>query len=133
MKFIKYFSITIILIVLGITIDFFINRNVTLYEELEEYSERELQGHAWLVISSPEQALAIEEKHNVNFPVIDYDHKYLLECQGRRIKSLKYKKISKWLWSYDVPMGIEEFEEPLYPHTIFIYIIDKHKIKQKGD
>lgn len=113
--------------------DLFRNRKVKLYEEYEVYSEREVLGLAWLIISSPEQAAALENKQGVVFPSVDFSKYYLLESQGRKIKSLEYKKVSQFSWDYDIPVGIAEFTGETKPHTIYVYKIDKHIIKQDGD
>ena len=65
--------------------DLFRNRKVKLYEEYEVYSEREVLGLAWLVISSPEQAAVLENEQGVVFPSVDFSKCYLLESQGRKI------------------------------------------------
>jgi hypothetical protein len=113
--------------------DLFRSRKVKLYEEYEVYSEREVLGLAWLIISSPEQATALENKQGVVFPSVDFSKYYLLESQGRKINSLKYKKISRFSWDYNIPIGIAEFTGETNPHTIYVYKIGRHKIKQNGD
>ena len=133
MKFFKFFLAGLLLLFAILFFDLFRNRKVKLYEEYEVYSEREVLGLAWLIIDSPEQASAIENKHGVVFPSVDFSKYYLLESQGRKIKSLKYKKISQFSWDYNIPMGIAEFTGETNPHTIYVYKIDKHKIKQNGD
>ena len=57
--------------------DLFRNRKVKLYEEYEVYSEREVLGLAWLIISSPEQAAALENKQGVVFPSVDFSKETL--------------------------------------------------------
>ncbi|MBQ8680809.1 MAG: hypothetical protein IJ530_13825 [Treponema sp.] len=133
MRFLKYFLASLLLVFIILFFDLFRNRNVKIYEEYEVYSERELLGLAWLIISSQEQATAVENKQGVVFPSVDFSKYYLLESQGRRINSLKYKKISRFSWDYNIPVGIAEFTGKISPHTIYVYKIDKHKIKQNGD
>lgn len=122
--------ITIAIVMLS---DLFRFRTVKIIDETEIYSERELSGLAWLVITSEEQAKAIEKKHGIIFPSNDYSENYLLECQGRKMKSLRYNKVSKYEWEYDVPVGIEEFIGEINPHAVYVYRINKVKIKQDGD
>ena len=57
--------------------DLFRNRKVKLYEEYEVYSEREVLGLAWLIISSPEQAAALENEQGVVFPSVDFSKETL--------------------------------------------------------
>ena len=122
-----------LLMFVGAIFDLFRLRQVRLLDESEVYSSRELSGLAWLIITSQEQANAVGNKQGVIFPSIDYSKHYLLESQGRKIKSLKYKKTSRFSWEYNLPMGIAEFENEFNPHTIYVYKIEKCEVKQNGD
>ena len=72
MRFLKYFLASLLLVFIILFFDLFRNRNVKIYEEYEVYSERELLGLAWLIISSQEQATAVENKQGVVFPSVDF-------------------------------------------------------------
>ena len=133
MKCLKYILAIVILLFVAMAFDLVRNKDIRLYEEYEIFSERELLGKAWLVITSQEQAAAVENKHGIVLPSIDFSKYYLLESQGRKIKKLKYRNISRFFWEYDVPTGIEEFMGETNSHVIYVYKIDKHQIKQKED
>lgn len=126
--------IFIIILLLIFTIAFFLlNENsVKFYEEIEISTTRNCQGNFWHIITANNKN-SFEQKYNLKFPENDYSKNYLLLTDGRKVKSLKYKYISKLLWDYDVPKGIEEFDNILYPNTMFVYKIDPILLKQADD
>lgn len=133
MKYFKYLLIILSFSFLTILFVFVRNRNVKLYKEFELYSSEPVSGLAWLVISSPKQASILEEKQGIKFPEIDFNKNFLVESKGRKIRTLKYRLVTKYLWDYNIPMGTAEFYGDVNPNSIYVYIIDKHNIKQKGD
>ena len=101
MKYFKYLFIILSFSVLTILVVFMRNRNVKLYKEFELYSSEPVSGLAWLVISSPKQASILEEKQGIKFPEIDFNKNFLVESQGRKIRTLKYRLVTKYLWDYN--------------------------------
>lgn len=132
MKKLRIFYIFFIILMI-VMIDLFRYRKLSFLEESEIYTSKIVQGKAWLIITNKKQADIVGEKQGISFPYNDYSKYYLLESQGRKIKSLGFRKFSKYLWDYDVPMGIESFDDDFSPNTIYIYKIKKIEIKQNGD
>ena len=111
----------------------FRTRNIDLWDEICIEKITPSYGLSWLIISNEKQAERIASKKQIKLPNNNFSINYLLISDGRKIKSLTYKKISKYQWEYDVPMGIAEFDETLNSHSIYVYKIPKIVLKQDGD
>lgn len=111
----------------------FCEKNVHIWDEKQIEKGLQSYGLSWLIISSEKQAKRIEEVDNIVLPKNDYTKNYLLISDGRKIISLKYKKISKYQWQYDVPMGVEVFDDNLTNYCMYVYKIPKIVLKQNGD
>ena len=111
----------------------FRTRNIDLWDEICIEKTTPSYGLSWLIISNEKQAERIASKKQIKLPNNNFSINYLLISDGRKIKSLTYKKISKYQWEYDVPMGIAGFDETLNSHSIYVYKIPKIVLKQDGD
>ena len=111
----------------------FRTRNIDLWDEICIEKTTPSYGLSWLIISNEKQAERIASNEQIKLPNNNFSINYLLISDGRKIKSLTYKKISKYQWEYDVPMGIAEFDETLNSHSIYVYKIPKIVLKQDGD
>ncbi|WP_202710325.1 hypothetical protein [Sporosalibacterium faouarense] len=77
------------------------------------------------------------EKHSaaidykITFPDNDFNKNYLIITGGREMKKLTYKRLSKFYLPYkeNFYVGKAVLKGEIYPHTIFVYKIDKLLIK----
>ena len=123
----------IIAFLISLSVYFFPKRYLKMYDVSTIYSERECMGLFWRIITDENTKEIIEEKHEINIPDNDYDKYYLLISDGREIQSIQYTNISRYLWQYDVPKGIEVFTGDVHKHEMFCYRIEKKLLKQDGD
>lgn len=119
-------ALCLFIVIGGIYLYLNIPRKIKIYEEYQQiYSERKTEGKAWGIIFDDEGIVLIGENLGVQIPKIDFKNYYLLWSDGRRIKEITYTIGSKYKWWFDYPKGEAVFDHEHYPHTIFIYKIEK--------
>lgn len=127
------FLVLVLSIAAGIYYYLTIERRLELSGEQEMYSARATIGKFWTIITSDKGRARFMEKYNVTLPQNDFENSYLLVSDGRRIKELRYRLISRYQWEYPFPMGVEVFDKTHDLHSIFIYRIKKVYIHQSSD
>lgn len=103
-----------------------IPRKINIYEEYRQiYSERKTEGKAWGIIYDDEGIILIGENLGIEIPKIDFRNYYLVWSDGRKIKEITYTIGSKYKWWFEYPKGEALFDKEYYPHTIFIFKIER--------
>ena len=92
-------------------------------------TDGELSGTWWTTVFSEEHS--ITRKYNIKLPDINYSKNNLIVSGGREIKILTYTRNSKFKLPYKKKHYVGEaiLKNEFYPHTLFVYKIDKIPIK----
>jgi hypothetical protein len=122
----------VVIIAIGLTSMYcywFIPVKVDLKEVARLNTSEELPGTWWFSVFSENDR--VEEDYNVKLPKNDYTKNYLVISGGREMKQLSFKRISKFESQYkEHPyFGDAILKKQLHPHTIFVYRIDKIRVK----
>jgi hypothetical protein len=106
---------------------------IVIYSENEVFSNRKTHGMAWFIIDNNRAQEIVSDMYEIKIPENDYGKNYLLISDGRQVSSVIYKRISKYQWCYDVPLGIARFKDGHSPNNVYIYKINKIMLKQDDD
>jgi len=123
----------IIFVAVGLYCYLALERKLHSSGEQEAFTERTTHGMFWHIVTSEEGRTRFMKKYSVILPQNDFSRNYLLVSDGRKIRELKYRLISRYQWEFPYPMGVETFEKTHYPHTMFVYRIRKIYIAQSSD
>jgi hypothetical protein len=123
----------IVIFIIASTSDLVRARNLELSDEKEVHSERITQGKFWMIIQSEEARTLVMKDYGIQLPENDFNKNYLLISDGRKIKKIKYRLISKYLWQYEFPKGVATFGKEYYPHSIFVYKTNRIYIHRPVD
>jgi hypothetical protein len=100
-------------------------RHVRLLDEQEIYTSRVTGGFFWQIIESEKGRQRFMEKYPITLPANDFGKYYLLVSDGRKIRDLTYRYISKSWTAHHELIGQAKFDPRHYPHAMFIYRINK--------
>lgn len=120
----------IVLLVLCLYSFLSVKRHIRLYDEREVYTSRETGGLFWHVIESEEEKDRFIKKYHVNLPGNDFSKCYLLVSDGRKIRDLTYRLISKFLSEDHELVGEADFDPRPYLHSMFVYRIKQISLLQ---
>jgi hypothetical protein len=102
-----------------------LERHVRLLDEREIYTSRATKGLFWRIIESEKDRQRFMEEYPVDLPDNDFTKYYLLVSDGRKVRNLTYRLISKSWTEYHELVGEADFDPRHYPHAMFVYKIKR--------
>ncbi len=85
--------------------------------------EEEQRGTAWSMVKEADHGVITD--YGIDITDFDFNENFLVISTGRPLKSIVYRRISKFLWPYSVYKGIATFKDQLNDNQIYLYRTEK--------
>ncbi len=85
--------------------------------------EEEQKGTAWSMAKDADHRVITD--YGIDITDFDFNENFLVISTGRPLKSIVYRRISKFLWPYSVYKGIATFKDQLNDNQIYLYRTEK--------